>query len=539
VRLPIRLGRAALVALIAVAASFAAGVIVAQGQGTQVPTTFPTVQGQPFSEPPRLVSANGVLAVDLRVTPTTFTVAGTPISGKAYNGVFIGPTLRVRAGDRIEMTFRNELDQPTNIHFHGFRVSPSGISDNVLRVIPARTTAPVRVEIPKDMEPGTYWYHSHQHGISEEQVMAGLAGVIVVEGEQRYLPADLRGVTERVIALKDLQAQNGAALSANIDSNAPTTRTVNGLVNPVIPIQPDETQLWRLANLSADIWYRVRADGMSFKVVGQDGSPMARVTTETTLLLPPGKRYDVLVQGPPAGTYRLRTLRYSTGPAGDDYPERTLATVTSAGQPVQPADLPGGQTLPALLRPGFAKAKVDRKRRITFSERGNRFFINGKQFDHDRVDERVRLGDVEEWTIRNRSGQQHPFHIHVNQFQVMSVNGRKVPPAGLQDTVPLPVGGTVVIRMRFIEFTGKFPFHCHILNHEDHGMMAVVEVVAPKKNARRRPGVPDLPDRPPPATTASSTTRWPLRTAQDLLCPLPAARPDRAGAAAVPRLGAS
>ena len=176
-RLPFRPGRAALVALMVVAVSFAAGVIVAQGQGTQVPTTFPTVQGQPFSETPSLVSANGVLAIDLRVTATTYTVAGTPISGKAYDGRFIGPTLRVKQGDRIEMTFRNDLDQPTNIHFHGFRVSPSGISDNVLRTIPARTTAPVRVDIPKDMEPGTYWYHSHQHGISEGQVIRGLAGV--------------------------------------------------------------------------------------------------------------------------------------------------------------------------------------------------------------------------------------------------------------------------------------------------------------------------------------------------------------------------
>ena len=523
-RLPFRPGRAALVALMVVAVSFAAGVIVAQGQGTQVPTTFPTVQGQPFSETPSLVSANGVLAIDLRVTATTYTVAGTPISGKAYDGRFIGPTLRVKQGDRIEMTFRNDLDQPTNIHFHGFRVSPSGISDNVLRTISARTTAPVRVDIPKDMEPGTYWYHSHQHGISEGQVMSGLAGVIVVQGEQRYLPPDLRGVTERVLALKDLQAPNGAALSAKINSNAPTTRTVNGLVNPVIPIQPDETQLWRIANISADIWYRVQADGMTFKVIGQDGSPMARVTTGTTLLLPPGKRYDVLVQGPAAGTYRLRTLRYNTGPAGDTYPERTLATVASAGQPVQPADLPSGQSLPELLQPDFAKAKVDRERRITFSERGSRFLINGKQFNHDRVDHKVRLGDVEEWTIKNRSGEQHPFHIHVNQFQVMSVNGRSVPPSGLQDTVPLPVGGTVVIRMKFVEFTGKFVFHCHILNHEDHGMMAIVEVVEPKKKKGGR-SVRDLPERPRAAESgAAPAARWPLRSAQDLLCPLPAVR---------------
>jgi FtsP/CotA-like multicopper oxidase with cupredoxin domain len=532
------LRRVLVLALTVAAATIAASQMAAVAQAPTVETTFPTTQGQPFAEPPSLRSANGVLAIDLRVTETTYDVAGTPIVGQAYDGRFVGPTLRVRPGDRIEMTFRNELDEPTNIHFHGFRVSPSGIADNVLRIIPARTTAPVRVDLPSDLEPGTYWYHSHPHGDAEGQVMAGLAGVIVVEGEQRFLPANLQGVTERVLALKDLQASNGAALTSNIDSNAPTTRTVNGQVNPVIPIRPDETQLWRLANISADIWYKLQLDGARFQVIGQDGSPVAKVSREQTLLLPPGKRYDVLLQGPKAGSYRLRTLRYSTGPAGDDYPERTLATLTSAGQPVQPAKLPAGQDVPALLRPRFGGQKVDRKRKITFSERGNDFFINGKKFNHNRIDARIRLGDLEEWTIRNRSGEQHPFHIHVQQFQVMSVNGRKVKAEGLQDTVPLPVGGSVVIRIRFLDFTGKFPFHCHILNHEDNGMMALVEVVDADKNG----GGGNADDAaaaaapPPPAKASSaapSASAWPLRGAPDLLCPLPAARGTRTGAAAL------
>jgi suppressor of ftsI len=521
------LRRVVLLTLSVAGATAAVGEIAA-GQNALVETTFPTVQQQPFAEPPSLTSANGVLAIDLRVSATAYDVAGTPITGKAYDGRFIGPTLRVKPGDRIDMTLRNDLNETTNIHFHGFRVSPSGISDNVLRSIPARTAAPVRVEIPSNMEPGTYWYHAHPHHNSEAQVMAGLSGVIVVGGEQRFLPANLQGVTERVLALKDLQAVNGAAVVKNLDSDAPTTRTVNGQVNPVLPIQPDETQLWRIANISADIWYKVRADGIDFKVVGQDGSPMAKVTDTTTLVLPPGKRYDVLVQGPKAGTYRLRTLKFSTGPAGDDYPERQLATVTSAGTPVQPAKLPQGQNLPDLLRPDLGKETVDRKRTFTFSEKGeNKFFINNKQFNQNRVDARVRLGDLEEWTIKNRSGEQHPFHIHVDSFQVMKVNGKKIAAGGLQDTVALPVGGSVVIRIPFNDFTGKFPFHCHILHHEDHGMMALVEVVDPDKGAKKKqPAAPAA--APAPAATrrraSAAAAGWPLRSARDLLCPLPAGR---------------
>jgi suppressor of ftsI len=483
----------------------------ARGALPPVPTTFPTIQGQPFAEPPVLASRGGVLRIDLRVSATTYAVAGTPIRGQAYDGTFIGPTLRVRPGDTISMRFHNQLSEPTNIHFHGFHASPSGISDNVLRIIPAHRTVPVRVRIPRDMAPGTYWYHSHEHGISEDQVMDGLSGVIVVAGEKRYLPPALRGITEHVFALKDLQVKDGVALRRNIDSNKPTTRTVNGQVDPVLPIRPGETQLWRLANISADIWYRLRADGLRFAITGQDANPMERVVTRRALLLPPGKRYDVLVQGPPAGTYRLRTLRYSTGPGGDTYPTRRLATIVSSGVMIAPATLPTSQRLPALLRPRFASQHVDRRRRIVFSEsaNGNSFFINGTQFKHDVVNQHVRLGDLEEWTIINTSKEQHPFHIHVNDFQVMSINGHRVRAPSLQDTVPLPVHGRVVIRLRFTDFTGRFVFHCHILNHEDGGMMQIVEVY------RTRRAVTDR--------TARSRRR--SRAAPQLLCPLLARTP--------------
>jgi suppressor of ftsI len=131
--------------------------VTATGHGSRrVPTTFPTTQDQPFAEPRVLASRNGVLATTLTVSPTTYEVAGTRIRGKAYDGAFIGPTMRVRPGDRIELRFRNQLDEATNIHFHGFHVSPAGISDNVLRMIPAHRTVPVVVRIPADMAPGTY-----------------------------------------------------------------------------------------------------------------------------------------------------------------------------------------------------------------------------------------------------------------------------------------------------------------------------------------------------------------------------------------------
>ena len=119
-----------------------------------------------------------------------------------------------------------------------------------------------------------------------------------------------------------------------------------------------------------------------------------------------------------------------------------------------------------------------KERDVTFSEntKDGTFMINGEEFDMDKVTYTMALNSVEEWTIRNTSDEEHPFHIHVNDFQVMSVNGEEQPGLGLQDIVKLPAKGEVVIRMRLTDFVGKYVFHCHILNHEDNGMMAIVEV---------------------------------------------------------------
>lgn len=217
------------------------------------------------------------------------------------------------------------------MHEHGFHVSPVDISDNVLRTMPAGTANTVRVEVPRDLAPGTYWYHAHFHGLAEEQVFSGLARVIVVEGLTARLPRPLRRVPEHVLALKDVQVRNGAIIDHGIDSNAPTTRTVNGQLDPTMHVQPGRTELLRLANLSAEIWYRLRLDGAPFHVIAEDANPVGRVWTSGELVLPPGKRYDVLVRRDRPGTYRLRTLRMSTGPDGDHYPERELLTVRAAG----------------------------------------------------------------------------------------------------------------------------------------------------------------------------------------------------------------
>ncbi|MFG2949638.1 multicopper oxidase family protein [Streptomyces adustus] len=424
--------------------------------------------------PPQVVSHDGLLKTRIVVERRKVRLAGRDLWALTYNGMYMPPTLRLRPGDRMEVSFENRLGQQTNLHVHGMHVSPAGDSDNIFLTVEPGKTFTYRYDFPKSLEPGTYWYHPHPHTLSAGQTAGGMAGLIVVDGLDRYLPAALRGITERVVALKDFQLVGDEVKTANLKIGAPTTRTVNGQLDPRIRIRPGETQLWRLANIGANIFYKVQLPGTRFHVVAQDGYPVNRVYSVDSLVIPAGARYDVLVQGPKAGVSELRTLPYNTGKAGNQFPLATLATVRSEGEPVRPADLP---TNFAPLD-DLGKESVAGRKTVTFTENkaGTVFYINHKLFDHHRVDFRAKLNTVEEWTIKNDSDEVHSFHVHTNDFQVMSINGEPQTNYGFQDTVDVPPRGNMVVRIRFLDYPGKTVLHCHILNHEDAGMMAVLQI---------------------------------------------------------------
>jgi FtsP/CotA-like multicopper oxidase with cupredoxin domain len=299
-----------------------------------------------------------------------------------------------------------------------------------------------------------------------EQVSNGLSGLIVIDGLMDLLPKSLQNITQQTIAMKDFEVSSDPAI--------PRQRTVNGQVNPEINIKPGETQLWRLANIGSETYYNIVLPNHTFHVIAEDGNPVWHVWDAKQLLLPSGKRYDVLVTAGAAGTYPLIAL--STHLGCMYCPEVTLAEINAAGVPKTPASSPSNLT----SRNDLGNQTVDRYRTLVFSsnDKERHYMIDGNIFDPARIDQQVKLGDLEEWTIRNMDDeeQSHTFHIHVNDFQVMSINGQPYNASGLQDTVVLPGKGEVVIRIPFDDFIGKFVYHCHIIFHEDHGMMGVVEV---------------------------------------------------------------
>jgi suppressor of ftsI len=469
-----RIYAAGFVAILLVAAVPISNALLRGVESTPSPSSS-SQAGAPLRDPPVMASNNGLLQVRIVVARRQVDVAGSKLWALTYNGHYMPPTLRFRPGDRLELAMENRLDQHTNLHVHGLHVSPSGNSDNVVSThIEPGQTFHYAYQFPGNLAPGTYWYHSHMHEDSEPQVAGGMSGIIVVEGLNRYLPPKLHNITEQVIALKDFQTQGDAIKTGGLQISDPTNRTVNGQLNPTIRIRPGEIQLWRLANISADIFYNLQLQGQQFQVIAQDANPVSRIYAADTLLLPAGARFDVLVKGGPPGSTQLQTLAYSTGQDGDQFPQANLATLVSEGKPMTPP------TLPPTFAPteDLRNATVAKQQTIVFSEnQQGGFFINGKQFDPGRVDVQSKLNTVEEWTIRNESNEQHTFHVHTNDFQLMSTNGVAQQSHGLQDTAVVPANGEIVIRIHLTEYTGKTVLHCHILQHEDAGMMAVLEIV--------------------------------------------------------------
>ena len=416
--------------------------------------------GDPLAEPPVRQSLDGVLETTLEARAELALGPGR----MSYEGSVPGPTLRVRPGDLLRIRLINNLGgDATNLHVHGLHVSPRDNGDNVFVHVMNGETFDYAYQIPANHPTGLFWYHPHSHGDSSQQVATGLAGAIVIEGGLDELPG-IAGLMERLLVLQ----------GPFFGSDNRAQYLVNGQVNPIIDVRPGETQRWRLLNASANNFFNLHLVRHPLHQIAKDGNPLPAVQTSDTILLGPSERAEVLVQAGAAGLYELRSLAWAEDIRSQAQPEFLVATMVSAGEPVAPAPLP--TTL--LPFDDLSGATIDQPREITFQERTEApiFAIDDKAFVEDRVDQTVKLGATEEWTIRNASPEWHPFHIHVNDFQVMSINGQPQPPH-YQDTVPLPPNGEVVIRTRFADFTGKFVYHCHILGHEDAGMMAVVEVV--------------------------------------------------------------
>lgn len=445
-----------------------------------------TVSVRPaLATPPEYRSRDGVLAVTMEARPTKVVLGGQAIEGATYNGVYGGPVLRLKPGDTLRLHLVNHLPQATNVHFHGLGVSPEGHGDDSMRMIGPGESWDYVIPIPRDHPPGIYWFHTHGHDFAERQLMGGLSGTLVIEGFQDEVPAT-KPLVERLMALKEFSPSHRGRLNKVPKPVNGLIRTINGQLDPEIAMRPGETQLWRLSGQTADAYFRLRAKGLKLIVIGRDARPLPTPEPTDEVLVGPSERVDVLATAGMAGGYRLMAEKIDTGPLGDLFPAQEMAVIAVAPDPLQPPPAPlGALVVNAPKQVPVPGARVDARRLVVFSEdvTTGLFFINHQTFDPKRTDIKVPLGSIEEWTVRNSSQELHVFHIHQVPFQVVSINGRPVPFNGLRDTIDVPIHGEVKIRLAFTDpvIVGRFMYHCHILEHEDKGMMATIEVFDPKK----------------------------------------------------------
>jgi len=453
----------------------------------------------------RATKETGLLKADLEARYGQVNLAGSQAYLLGYNGQVPGPLLEARPGDTVRIRLTNQLSEPTNIHYHGLHVPPSGNADNIFLEIASGETHTSEFTLPKNHPAGIFWYHPHVHGLVAKQLFGGLAGLFIVRGELDQIP-ELQAAREAFLVLKDFAiGTDGQMLPPNqmeemMQGREGALVTANGAVNPAISIPQFGLLRLRLLNASSSRFYRLALEEHPLYLIATDGGSLAEPVELRELLLAPGERAEVLVRGErEPGQYRLLNLPYHRGGMmggggmgmmgggmmgggmmgggmmGGANPSthgsETLATLTYT-EKVTP--LP----LPSKLIPIEALPTPQTVRRFTLNT-GMAFRINGKTFDPNRVDTQVRLNTVEDWEIANTSmmmSMDHPFHLHTNPFQVISRNGTPEPYLAWKDTVLVRQGEVVRIRVAFKDFPGRTIYHCHISDHGDRGMMGVLGI---------------------------------------------------------------
>jgi suppressor of ftsI len=432
-------------------------------------------------QPPEIRSRDGVLDATLTAAPGTVQVGGYTFPGLLYNGAYLPPVLRVGTGDVMRIRLRNRLSgDPTNLHFHGMGVSPRGNSDNVFIHVHPGEDFQYEVNIPaRDRQGrGLFWYHPHAHGFVDKQIEGGMSGGIVVDGIEESFPI-LKDIPEKFFFIKHFEHKETEIFC------------INGQINPVATIRPGEVQFWRIAHIGATEFVKFGIEGMPLYVISTDGHTLSRPQRLTEFFLGPGQRIDTIAIGPPAGEHAMRTIPFQNQawnpPAAAQQIATIVASGTQASAHLNVTAIMGQRVRDVRWIDEVRKTPIARRRTLNYSRTPDRkvFMISGEVMEENRVDQTVKLGDTEEWTIVNTDRQYHSFHIHQTPFLVTEINGVPQEEDSLRDTFSTPPASQigfsslkVVIPFTDPVTVGKFVYHCHSVDHEDKGMMGVIELVA-------------------------------------------------------------
>lgn len=452
-------------------------------------------------------SQAGLLSLDLTASYQAVNLGNRQAFLLAYNGQVPGPRLEANPGDTVRLRFTNQLSQPTNLHYHGLHIPPTGSGDNVFLDIPPGETAVYEFTLPANHPAGTFWYHPHRHGLVAEQLFGGLAGLFVIRGELDEIP-EIKAAKEEFLVLKDFALDQEGYLvppghEAQMTGRVGGLLTTSGQINPTLTLPANGLLRLRLLNASSSRFFRLSLEDHPLDLIATDGGAIAQPVKLSELFLAPGERAEVLVKGDrEPGQYRLLNQpfnpaqgmmgrgmmgggRMGGGMMGPSNPPTRTETVATIAYQGATEDIPLPQQLIA-VEP-LPEPQTTRRFELNHGMggghgmgrgRGMVFLINGQTFEPNQINTQVKLGTVEDWDIINTGTMAHPFHVHVNKFQIVARNGQPPPYAAWRDVAMVAPGEHVRIRMRFQDYTGKTVYHCHVLDHEDLGMMGILEIQA-------------------------------------------------------------
>ncbi len=444
------------------------------------------------------IDRNGnIVELDLKVKTKQVNINGQDVELLTYNGQYPAPTIRVKSGDLVRVNFKNEIPSNigtnglgndmsiTNLHTHGWHVDPTGNADNVMLEFLSGDTFNFEYDLSKQWGGMMGFYHPHKHGTVAEQMWRGLSGgALIVEDD-----TVLNDFEEKIMILSDISVSNGQPTPwSRMDymRKFGNIVMVNGQVNPVLEIRPGQVQRWRIVNASVYRFYRLSLENHKIYLVGTDSNILDKPVELDEIIMAPGERIDILIKAnQAAGSYKL----YSKAVNGAD--SITLLTVDYAGSSTN-------DNIPDIISSDIAN-DVKNLRQMNISNlrnvdmtlnfvgggmsggsMGMKGAINGKVFGENTYILESTIGTYEIWNIYNQTGMPHPFHQHVDASVILEVTGGYSDYGNLyssinayKDVIIVPPMGSVKMLVPVTDFTGDTMFHCHMLGHEDIGMMGI------------------------------------------------------------------
>lgn len=449
----------------------------------------------PLAIPPLAASTvdeNGTRVFDLTATAgTTEFTPGAATSTWGFNQSYLGPTIVASRGEKVRVNVTNALDEPTTVHWHGMHLPARMDGGPHQMVQPGDTWSP---EWTIDQPAASLWYHPHPHEETEDHMEKGLAGMVILSDDEERslgLPRNY-GIDDVPVIVQDKRFDSDDQFTTGTRSfMGPIGNEilVNGTPGAYLDVSTDVVRLRLLNASSARVYDFAFDDAREFQLIASDGGLLAESVPLCGIRLSPGERAEILVSLAHGENVTLRSTPPDLG-VPEPLTESNAGKDTLDVLELRAAELSSVGDLPSTLAKFERMTDSDATVTRDFTLDGLR--INGDPMDIGRIDETVELGSTEIWSVRNGMSMPHSFHVHDVQFQVLTVNGDAPPPqlSGWKDTIYLEPDLHYRIIMTFTDYADRnhpYMYHCHLLAHEDSGMMGQFVVVRPGQTAGKPP----------------------------------------------------